>query len=322
MPFSGGFSILILLALVNSSLQERIETISAALQGHMDDEEAEEEPSSGYRPPLECEPFPLNRRYPCQRPARNHGNNWPNPGFPWNSLIWECIARILGFNPPFQALKCPKWLGCSDASWGLQGYKFDLPGTTGGWWGRRGLWRKWSCLMTRWKSRHYFDLQESPKTGRITVLLGKDAQELRVVQAWVCAQSLSFNLWRHVAGYCFDASWPMGRSLAGSWSQFRCLPRSSLLIIDSTFLFQVILLQILCVISLFSADLAAARSLRLSSLSPIWWSNCGVCHTGVGFFSTWPLRLFQPSTLKNGSKVQGLILVNSVQSISQEEEEA
>ena len=58
-PFSGGFSILILLALalVNSSLQERIETISAALQGHMDDEEAEEEPSSGYRPPLECEPF-------------------------------------------------------------------------------------------------------------------------------------------------------------------------------------------------------------------------------------------------------------------------
>lgn len=61
-----------------------------------------------------------------------------------------------------------------------------------------------------------FDLQESPKTGRITVLLGKDAQELRVVQAWVCAQSLSFKLWRHVAGYCFDASWPMGRSLAGS----------------------------------------------------------------------------------------------------------
>ena len=32
--------------LVNSSLQERVETISAALQGHMDDEEAEEEPSS------------------------------------------------------------------------------------------------------------------------------------------------------------------------------------------------------------------------------------------------------------------------------------
>ena len=225
------------------------------------------------------------------------------PGFPWNSLIWECIARILGFNPPFQALKCPKWLGCSDASWGLQGYKFDLPEQLEvdeeeedyeeseiAWWHAGNP----DITLT---------FRKAQRPGRITVLLGKDAQELRVVQAWVCAQSLSFNLWRHVAGYCFDASWPMGRSLAGSWSQFRCLPRSSLLIIDSTFLFQVILLQILCVISLFSADLAAARSLRLSSLSPIWWSNCGVCHTGVGFFSTWPLRLFQPSTLKNGSKV-------------------
>lgn len=58
----------------------------------------------------------------------------------------------------------------------------------------------------------------------------------------------------------------------------------------------------------FPADLAAARSLRLSSLSPIRWSNCGVCHTGLAFFSTWPLRLSQPFHLKKWLKVQGLIL--------------
>lgn len=51
--FSSVFSYVDMSWLVNSSLQERIETISAALQGHMDDEEAEEEPSSGYQPPLE-----------------------------------------------------------------------------------------------------------------------------------------------------------------------------------------------------------------------------------------------------------------------------
>lgn len=58
--FSSGFSYVDMSWLVNSSLQERIETISAALQGHMDDEEAEEEPFLRIPTSIGVRPFPLN----------------------------------------------------------------------------------------------------------------------------------------------------------------------------------------------------------------------------------------------------------------------
>lgn len=169
-------------------------------------------------------------------------------------------------------------------------------------WSARNNWRLMRKKRTMKKVKllddtleiQTFDLQESPKTGRITVLLGKDAQELRVVQAWVCAQSLSFKLWRHVAGYCFDASWPMGRSLAGSWSQFRCLPRSSLLvlIIDSTFLFSGdTATNSLCHLVVFPQTWRRLAAFACHHCPPYDEAIAVYATQAWLFFSTWPLRL-------------------------------